>query len=368
MIKTRYPYVFLILLLVCVGGLSSVINAQQERKEFSIRIKERYFLGENPAVAIVITNTGRSPKTVKEAEHQKFKLELFGDFSDSVSNKREVDYDGSVYYPPARQIGGILEWYMPIRRDPMYVTLQPGESTAVHFDLQSRFDKRLEPGKYRLGVKSDRGRKVVKDFEIYFDNEKSVPILVKALEIGYDHGDRSWAISFLAEFNRPKLISVLEELIKSGDEGQRKNSALTLWEIREGNIDSLQLRVKGNERYSPNESPSITISIQSNLETPQTVVEPQQQRFSLELRQTSPNESKEETRTCTYAPKDPLQKTKLATLPSYDDLTSFTLNLQECFGERLEAGNYELSVKGLDQKELKYQIAVQKFQIVALND
>jgi hypothetical protein len=100
MIKTRYPYLFLILLLVCVGGWSSVVNAQQARKEFSILIKDRYFLGENPAVAIVITNTSHSPKTVKEADHQKFKLELSGHFPDHDSNKKELAYDGSIYYPP----------------------------------------------------------------------------------------------------------------------------------------------------------------------------------------------------------------------------------------------------------------------------
>ncbi|HEX9423002.1 MAG TPA: hypothetical protein VF899_07150 [Pyrinomonadaceae bacterium] len=63
------------------------------------------------------------------------------------------------------------------------------------------------------------------------------------------------------------------------------------------------------------------------------------------------------------------QKPNLVTIPYYDDSTGFNLNLQECFGARLEPSNYELIVKSLDQQELKYhQEAVQKFHIVDEHD
>ena len=368
MIKTQYPRLFLILLLVCLAAGFSVVNAQPKRQEFTVLLKDRYFLGENPAVAILITNTGRSPKTVKEAAHQKFSLELKGRFRDSDSDTKKLEFDGSIYYPPARTINGSTAWFMPTIRAAEYVTLQPGESTSVHFDLQWRFGQTLDVGKYRLTVKSEKGQRVVKDIEIYFDNEKTMPILEMAMEIDYDHGDRSRAIGHLWQFNRPRFIELLNELAKSSNERQRQFADQMMWEIRVGNTETLQLRVKSEERYSLNQAATIEISLQSNLGTPQTVVDPQQQRFSLELRRTSPNESTHEIEPCVYNPKESPRKPRLVTIPYYDDTASFTLSLQECFGARLEAGSYELIVKGLDQEELKYQVAVQKFQIVPEND
>lgn len=368
MIKIQHPRLFLFLLLLCLASGISVVNAQSKRKEFTVLLKDRYFLGENPAVAILITNTGRSPKTVKAADHQKFSLELKGWFPDSDSDTKTLEFDGNIYYPPGRTINGSTAWFMPTIRPAKYVTLQPGQSTSVHFDLQWRFDRTLDVGKYRLTVKSEKGQKVIKDLEIYFDNEKTMPILEMAMQIDYDHGDRSRAMGHLWQFNRPRLLMLLEKLAKSANPKQRQFADQMMWEIRVGNDETLQLRVKGEEHYTLNQAPTIEISLQSNLGKPQTVIDPQQQRFSLELRRTLPNESTREIKTCVYKPKESPRKPKLVTIPYYDDTASFTLNLQECFGTRLEAGSYELIVKGLDQEELKYQIAVQKFQIVAEND
>jgi hypothetical protein len=368
MIKTQYRRLFLILLLLCLGACFSVVNAQPKRKEFTVLLKDRYFLGENPSVAILITNTGRSPKTVKEAEHQKFSLELKGWFPDSDSDTKKLEYDGKIYYPPARTIAGSTAWFMPTIRPAKYVTLQPGESTSVHFDLQRRFGQTLDVGKYRLTVKSEKGQRVVKDLEIYFDNEKTMPILEMAMKIDYDHSDRTRAIGYLWQFNRPRFIELLNELAKSGNERQRQFAASEFFELRNGSSNHLQLRLRTKERFAINENPIVELILKSNLGTPQSVKEAQQLKYVLELRRTLPNDSKPETRTCAYAPKEPLQKPQLVTLNDYHDSTSFSLNLQECFDARLEAGDYELSVKGIDHEQLEYQIAVQKFQIVGENN
>lgn len=367
MIKTRYPRLLLILLLLCLGAGVSEVNAQQKRKEFTVLLKDRYFLGENPAVAILITNTGRSPKTVKDAAHQKFTLELKGWFPDSESDTKKLEYDGKIYYPPARTIAGSTAWFMPTIRPAKYVTLQPGESTSVHFDLQWRFDQTLDVGKYRLTVKSEKGQKVVKDLEIYFDNERTMPILEMAMQIDYDIGYRTRAIGYLWQYRRPRFIELLNELAKSSNERQRQFAAAEIFGLRNGSPNHLQLRVRTKERYLINESPIVEIALKSNIGRPQTVKEAQQLTYSLELRRTLPNDPQPETRTCVHASNESLQNPKLVTLKNYHDSTSFTLDLQQCFGARLPAGDYELSVKGRGHEDLEYQIAVQKFQIVAEN-
>lgn len=85
-------------------------------------------------------------------------------------------------------------------------------------------------------VKSEKGQKVVKEFEVYFDDDKSVPILAKMLESEYADGNRNWAVFNLDQFSRAKLVTLLEEQIKSGSERQRVFAGQLLSDIRAGNF------------------------------------------------------------------------------------------------------------------------------------
>jgi hypothetical protein len=357
---TRTCVFRLFLALVCLLGSAAALNAQR----FTIECKDRYFLGEPPTIKIAITNTGRSRKTVKQAEYRKFDLEMTGLFSEHRRiQKKNVHYDGTWYFPEQPASSDVIFWMAPVRIRPKYVRLEPGESTTLSVDLARTFGSDLGVSNYRLKVKSADGQTIVTDFEVYFDEEKTIPILAEMLETGNTTG---WAVYYLKSFNRPRFITLLEELA-ARNEKRRAFATGMLSDIRAGNFDALQLRVKSKERYSLYESPVITISLESNLGTPQMVIPPQYQRFSLELIRVSPNEPKQEVRTYVYTPKETPQRPGLVTIPSYGDSAGFDLNLQEFFGARLERGDYELIVKSLDQQELKYQIAVQKFQIVNQN-
>src|SRR6476620_6442615 len=73
---------------------SACSNSEQAR--FSIRCKDRYFLGESPVITISITNTDRAAQTVKEAEYQRFSFEMTGIFQNASGDyKKSFVYDGS---------------------------------------------------------------------------------------------------------------------------------------------------------------------------------------------------------------------------------------------------------------------------------
>ena len=346
-------------------GAAKNACTDSERARFTVKCKDRYYLGETPTITISITNTGRSPLSVKEAEYQKFALEMTGLFgNDSGQDKKAIVWDGSWDIPKQTKQpkpGELILWKAPTKREPKYLTLAPNESTNLTLELPRIFNSPLGVSKYKLTVKSEDGQTVVKEFEVYFDNEKSFPILAKMLESD-DQGERNQALLNLVQFNRTKLKGLAEEWLKSGNEKQREFGSEVLTKIRTGWFDALKIKVEGKERFAVSENPTIAISIQNGTSTPKTVRDAQQQKFLLELKRVLPNDSKQESKTCVYAPKDSQQKPKLVTLGEFDS-TTLILNLSECFGARLDAGKYELIVKSADQEEIKDQTVIRKFEV-----
>ena len=201
--------------------------------------KARYFLGEAPTITISITNISRSPQTVKVAEYQKFSFEMTGIFEDASQQETKTPvYDGSwdIPKPPTRAPlpGETHEWLAMKKREPKFLKLARDESTTLELDLSKTFRSYLGIGKYKLIVKSEDGQKVTKEFEVYFDDEQSIPPLSRMLESD-DVGERNWAVFHLARFARPKLVALLEALLKSGNEKQRDFASGILGEIKAGN-------------------------------------------------------------------------------------------------------------------------------------
>jgi hypothetical protein len=207
--------------------------------KLEVENKGRYFFGETPIIKIVVTNKSRSSQTAKEAEYQKFSLEMTGIFENtSAQQKLTRVYDGSWDIPkPTRPPlpGETHEWLAMKKREPKFVKLGPGESTTLELDLSKTFGAYLGVGKYKLIAKSEEGQKVVKEFEVYFDDEKSVAFLAGYLKADNEE-DRIWAAYRLAEFNREKLIVLLEELVKSGNENQRDFASGILGRIKAGHF------------------------------------------------------------------------------------------------------------------------------------
>jgi len=99
-------------------------------------------------------------------------------------------------------------------------------------DIVNRPSTYMGVGEYKLTIQVDDGKKVVREFEVYFDNEKTVPILGKMLAKDNDIGERNWAIAYLSRFNRPKLVSLLEDLARAGNDRQRQFATQTLAGIK----------------------------------------------------------------------------------------------------------------------------------------
>ena len=261
-------------LLFCIlGGGSAVVLPQKVDRfpgkssctdartaTFEIKCKDRYFFGESPGITISITNTGRKKRTVKEAEHQKFTIEMTGIFANGTGQERKrLDYDGSWDIPKAPTsppAGESHIWEALRKREPKFVTLSPAEATTLDLDLSELFRSYLGVGKYKLSVKFDSGPKVVKEFEVYFD-DRSVAFLSRYLRLDEtfvrdcadrklarvwcelssdkEHG-RTWALYRLAEQDKAKLITILEDLVISGNEDQRTFARGTLNRIKAGTL------------------------------------------------------------------------------------------------------------------------------------
>jgi hypothetical protein len=343
--------------------------------KLEVEHKSRYFFGETPTIKIAITNKGRSPQTVKEAEYHKFSLEMTGIFENaSEQQKLTRAYDGSWDIPkPTRSPlpGETHEWLALKKREPKFVKLAPGESTSLELNLSKTFGAYLGVGKYKLIVKSEDGQKVVKEFEVYFDDEKSVAFLAGYLKADNEQ-DRIWAAYRLAEFNREKLIVLLEELVKSGNEKQRDFANEMLTRTKTGGFDYLKLRVENKDRYFLGEAPILAISIVNGGSTVQTVKQARYQQFSLELVGTVGSDGKQETKTCVYdgnsqdtskqTPKAQAQQNSKVVRLSELESTSLSLNLFECFHSQFGIGKYQLIVKSADE-QLRHQTVVKKFEV-----
>lgn len=352
-------------------------RAQVASAKLEVEGKARYFLGETPAVRIVLTNNGRSPQTLKEAEYQKFSLELTGLFENaSQPEQKAAVYDGSFDIPKEPPVptppGQTHEWLELKKREPKLVTLAPGESTTLELNLSKTFRSLLGVSKYRLVVKSEDGQQAARDFEVYFDDEKSVTILAKMLASPSDEaGERNWAVYNLSRFSRPKLVTLLEELVRSGDEKQRDFAGSLLRQLAAGRFDPVRLKVEIKERYFVGEAPVLAVSIQNASSTTLTLKEAQYQKFSLELSGEPGAGQKQEAKTCVYdggqdATKPPAgrdrrepQLVKLSELES----TTLSLNLFDCFRSRLDVGKYELTVRAADEPAVTGQKVTKSFEV-----
>jgi hypothetical protein len=177
---------------------------------------------------------------VKEAEHQKFSLEMTGIFqNNSGQYKKSFVYDGSWEIPkePTRfpAEGESHIWQSARKREPKFTKLPPGESTNLELDLAKLLKSYFGVSKYKMTVKSEDGQKVVKEFEVYFDEEKSVAVLSEYLKSD-NESERLWAVSNLAQFSRTKLITLLEGLAKSGNEKQRDFASGILARLKAGHF------------------------------------------------------------------------------------------------------------------------------------
>lgn len=370
MTKTQYSRL-LVLLAVCLAAGASLVNAQAPRKnacsnskraKFTIECKDRYYVGETATITLSNNNTTRTLMTVKEFEHQKFTLEVTGVFSNyRVVEKKTIDYRGKFYIPPATDTDRLNLWYAPVLLPAKYVTLRPGESTSMQFNLSQ--SSKLGAGRYKVVFKSADGQEVAKEFEVYFDNEKSLPLMVKQLE---SVEDRNWAFANLLEFNRPALVTSLKALAANGDEKQRQFAISKLGDIESGNFNPLKLVLVTQSRYSRNADPTVTISIRNGSQSPEPAKAAEQEKFFLELRKLAHpgkrDEHYEDTKQCVYTPKDAQQDSKFVTLGP-NESTSVNVSLQQCFGAHLEAGHYHLVVKRNPEEQRDWKIDERRFEI-----
>ena len=98
---------------------------------------------------------------------------------------------------------------MPRKREPRFVRLAPGQSTELELTLETVFRSLLGVGTYQITIDPDEGPNVVKEFEVYFDAEKSVAILGQRLKS--DDTERLWSVANLVKFSRPQLVALLED-------------------------------------------------------------------------------------------------------------------------------------------------------------
>ena len=217
-----------------------------------------------------------------------------------------------------------------------------------------------------MTITREDGQKVVKEFEVYFDAEKSGAILGQYLT-SKDDAERLWSVANLVKFDRPQLVALLEEMVRSGNESQREFAAHTLAQIRAGTFDRLKLRVDNKDRYFEGEQPILAISIVNNSSTVQTVTKAEYQNFVLQLTQVSGGGSKE-AKTCTsdgatkVSPKTPAT-TRVVHLGEFER-TTLSLDLTECMRSRLGAGKYQLTVTSANPTEaLKDQAVVKHFEV-----
>lgn len=220
-------------------GKKSCLNT--DRAKLTIRCKDRYYLGETPSIVISINNTDNKIQTVKIAEFQKFDLEMTGIFTNDIkSQTKKITYDGSWDIPKKTEThkeGEIHVFEALKKREPKFVKLPPGNSTAFEVDLSEQFGSFLGAGKYTLTVISEEGQKITKEFEVYFDSGKSVSALTEMLKSTSDDvTERNWAISNLAQFSRTKLILLLEDLLKIGNEKQRNFAGEKLADLKSGRL------------------------------------------------------------------------------------------------------------------------------------
>lgn len=327
----------------------------------------RYSLGETPNIKIAITNTSRSAQTVKEAEYEKFSLQMTGLFDgDSGLRSQTGVYDGRWDFPkePTRfpLPGEMHEWLALKMREPRFVKLAPGESTTVELNLSKTFGSYLGVSKYKLEVKSERGQKIVKEFEVDFDDEKSAPLLAGLLK-SEDDGERNWALINLVHRKRPALVGLLEEMAKAGNEKQRNFASEMLINVKAGWFDYLKLRVEIKDRYAPGEPQIIAVSIVNGSSVVHVVKAAEDHKFSLALMEVFGDGTKQEKGTCVYDRSESSKPPKFVKLAEFES-TTLSLNLSECVGLRLGVGRYELVVKGVDaQESFKDQVVIKKFEV-----
>lgn len=198
-------------------------NVGKEFLKFDVELKDRFYLGETPIIKLSWTNMDGGQKRVLEAEHRKFHLRGEGIFNNASEYQvKKFDYDGSwLIDGQPKSSGDSNIWIAPQRKEATFTILKLGGETNIEADLSKWFSTELfTPGKYKIIAETDDGQEAVKEFEVYFDNEKSTPILEQKLR---ENGSGS-SFYLLSQYNRLKLITVLEDLQQSNNQELRERA------------------------------------------------------------------------------------------------------------------------------------------------
>ena len=359
---------------------------QRSSVEPILDIKKKYFFGEAVIIKILFKNTGTLPVNTKEAECQKITVEMAGAFNNASGlERKQHTYDGSLdpstLSRPA-ETGGVIEWVVPGKREPKYVKLVPGEATVIRFNLGEFFQSDLGLGVYRLIITTETGRKIYVEFEIYYDDVKSDPIIAGALRSQSD--SRYWAIGNMVRTNRQKLVALLNDIVRSGDEKQRIYADETLHKIRSGWYDAIKLEVDGNDRFFIGQAPKMTVKIRNGGSVSKEVSKAELQKIAIEIAGPFEGNSQQERKIYVYdsgragseaeAYVNLWDKTG-AMLPqkmgasksvklSESDYISLLLDLSTCFHSRLRVGKYQLIAKGTDEQAIfKEQVIDKDFEV-----
>lgn len=226
------------------GVLAEIRAGQFDPLKLRIENKERYFLGENPIITISILNSGSDIKKIKAAEYQKFSLELKSPVENgSLQKTMTCSYNGIPQEPQGfpETLKAREESQKRTQPASKFVKLSEIEETNLILDLSACFRSQLSIGKYTLTVQTLDGEEFLKgqsfnkNFEVYFDEIKSVIVLAEILK-SYDLSRRDGAFSQLLKFDKKRLIIILEELIQTGNENQRNFASGKLADLKAGRL------------------------------------------------------------------------------------------------------------------------------------
>ena len=240
--------------LVPVSAAAARGEQQQEtRGNFDVRCRSTYLLGENTNHNHLDDEYRPQRSNRQRSESSKVRLSRHGNIRERLRTTEEAGvYDGTWDFPKepvkAAAPGEVREWLLPRKREPRFVQLSPGQSTELELDLAavpiaSRRRRIPHDDHSRRWTESGQGiRSVFRRRE-----ERRHPWAALKSK---DDAERLWSVANLVKFDRPQLVALLEEMVRSGNESQREFAAHTLAQIRAGTFDRLKLRVDNKDGIS----------------------------------------------------------------------------------------------------------------------
>lgn len=227
--------------------LSTAAKQDAAFLKFKIETKQLYYSGETPIIKFKLINESGNEQEVYEAAHRQFSLQGEGIFSNGDGNAeiKKFEYEGSFVAPKTQEEpkpGERFSRMAPLRRKPTKTKLKTNESTSVEIDLSKAFSTELfYPGKYKITATSLGGElEAVAEFEVYFDEEKSTPILEQKLR------EDGTGFYLLSQYNRIKLITVLEDMQQSSNKELRDRANHFYDSLRTMDEHKLNLNTKQN--------------------------------------------------------------------------------------------------------------------------